>query len=68
MVYSPGDGEVAIRHVRQDEARYVAFDVLSLCAMHHPMRSEARCRDREEYAFEVCTLWAWRRSGAVSLM
>ncbi len=46
--------------VRQDEARHFAFGVLSLRDTYHEMLSEAERREREDYAFEVCSVMRGR--------
>lgn len=42
--------------VRQDEARHFAFGVLSLRDTYGDMLSEAERREREDYAFELCSV------------
>src|SRR6266516_4884216 len=49
-----------LHFVRQDEARHFAFGVLSLREMYNEMLSEAERREREDYAFEVCTIMRGR--------
>jgi hypothetical protein len=49
-----------LHFVRQDEARHFAFGVLSLREMYNDMLSEAERREREDYAFEVCTIMRGR--------
>jgi hypothetical protein len=49
-----------LRFVRQDEARHFAFGVLSLRDLYDDTLSEAERREREDYAFEVCTIMRGR--------
>ena len=49
-----------LHFVRQDEARHFAFGVLSLRDTYNDMLSEAERREREDYAFEVCTIMRGR--------
>ena len=46
--------------VRQDEARHFAFGVLSLRDTYKEMLSDAERREREDYAFEVCSVMRGR--------
>jgi len=45
-----------LHFVRQDEARHFAFGVLSLRDTYNEMLSDAERREREDYAFEVCSI------------
>ena len=49
-----------LHFVRQDEARHFAFGVLSLRDTYHEMLSDAERREREDYAFEVCSVMRGR--------
>ncbi len=49
-----------LRFVRQDEARHFAFGVLSLRDYYATVLSEADRREREDFAFEVCTIMRGR--------
>lgn len=49
-----------LHFVRQDEARHFAFGVLSLRDMYGEMFNEAERREREDYAFEVCSIMRGR--------
>jgi hypothetical protein len=49
-----------LHFVRQDEARHFAFGVLSLRDVYQEMFTEAERREREDYAFEVCTIMRGR--------
>ena len=45
-----------LHFVRQDEARHFAFGVLSLRDYYKTELSEAGCREREDFAFELCSI------------
>src|SRR4029453_9197541 len=45
-----------LHFVRQDEARHFAFGVLSLRDAYQEMLSDAMGAEREDYAFEVCSI------------
>jgi len=49
-----------LHFVRQDEARHFAFGVLSLRETYNDTLSEAERCEREDYAFEVCTIMRGR--------
>jgi hypothetical protein len=49
-----------LRFVRQDEARHFAFGVLSLRDYYATELSDAERREREDFAFEVCTIMRGR--------
>jgi hypothetical protein len=46
--------------VRQDEARHFAFGVLSLRDTYNETLSDTERREREDYAFEVCSIMRGR--------
>lgn len=49
-----------LRFVRQDEARHFAFGVLSLREFYDENMSEIARREREDFAFEVCSIMRGR--------
>jgi hypothetical protein len=49
-----------LHFVRQDEARHFAFGVLSLRDLYDAMFTEAERHEREDYAFEVCSIMRGR--------
>jgi hypothetical protein len=49
-----------LRFVRQDEARHFAFGVLSLREFYDDNMSETERREREDFAFEVCSIMRGR--------
>jgi hypothetical protein len=49
-----------LHFVRQDEARHFAFGVLSLRNYYKTELSETECREREDFAFELCSIMRGR--------
>jgi hypothetical protein len=49
-----------LHFVRQDEARHFAFGVLSLRDFYKTELTEAECREREDFAFELCSIMRGR--------